>query len=195
MTHNHKLELSSGPSRRTALKSGLAVGGAALWVVPAVQALSVTAAAAQDTSVIVPPPPPPPPPPSGKIVSHGFLLLSCKGKYYGVKVEGSSGELDSAGNQDKDYLVAMNASDNLINRKQILNPTDQMLIEFGHGFTVYENENALYITITNVCEAMVAAVAFDGSFADGEPGAGTSDKFAPATIVGNTAYFRQSDNN
>lgn len=192
MTTNPPIdEAASGPSRRTTLKRGLAIGGAAVWAIPAVQALSVTSASAQFTSA-PPPPPPPPPPPTGKIISHGFLLLICGGKYYAVKVEGSSGALDSAGNQDKDYLVSLGIA-GIDERDDILNPSAGMLASFSGGFTVFEGENALFITVSNQCEVIAAAVSFDGSF-DNDGGSGdASDKFGAATIVGKTAYFRQSD--
>lgn len=177
-----------GPSRRTTLKKGIAVGGAALWAVPAVQALAVTSASAQATSVITPPPPPPPSEPVGKIISHGFLLLVCGGLYYGVQIDEKL-KLGSLGQPDKKYLVDLSSTDDLTSTGQVLNPDASMLASFGSGRVVFEGENALFITVSSRCEAIAAAVSFDGSFQNqGDP-----SKYGPATIVGRTAYFRESD--
>ena len=172
-----------GPSRRTTLKKGLAVGGAAMWAVPSVQALTVTSASAQRTSAPPPPPPPPPPPaePTGKYISHGFVLVLCAGKYYSAKVE-SNGSVDGSGNQDREYLAGLGYTD--IARG--------VPAGFVGSRSTFEGELALKLVVPSTCSIVEAiAVSFDGSFDDDGPG--PQDKFAPATVVGNTVYFRVSD--
>jgi len=173
----------AGPSRRTTLKRGLAVGGAAVWAVPAVQALSTTAASAVLTS---PGPggeePPPPPPPTGKYISHGFVLVLCDGNYYAAKIEGSTAAVTDSGKQDLSFLERLGYPD--ISRG--LPPG------FVGSYGTLGNELSLVLVVPDTCEIVgLVAVSFDGSFQNKQDP--TSDKFGFATIVGNTVYFRASD--
>lgn len=182
--------MPAGPSRRTTIKRGLAVGGAAVWAVPAVQALGVTAAAAQGTSA-APPPPPPPVEPTGKHISHGFVLVTGGGKRYLVKVN-SNGTLDFSGNQDKDYVISLGLP-GIDSHDDFAKGNAAVLAAFTGGAVVYENERALRIVVPSGYSIVsgTAAVSFDGSFDDDNKG--PEDKFAPATVVGSTVYFRESD--
>jgi hypothetical protein len=56
-----QLNMSVGYSRRAALKRGAVVGGAVVWAVPAVQAISMISASAENPSAPQPPANPPTP--------------------------------------------------------------------------------------------------------------------------------------
>ncbi|MFC5381932.1 hypothetical protein [Aquipuribacter nitratireducens] len=171
--------LPEGPTRRSTLKTGVIATGAALWAVPAVQTLSMSAAHAEATS----PTGEPQPTPTGKYISHGFVLVTCAGQYYAVKV-GSDGSVDSAGNNDRDYLAA----------RGYTNITRGIPAGFVGSQTVHEGEYALKLVVPTTCSIVMGiVVSFDGSFDDDNTG--PQDKFAPATILpdGRTVIFRVSD--
>jgi hypothetical protein len=187
-THPTIDEAASGPSRRTTLKRGLAIGGAAVWAIPAVQALSVSAASAEDTSA--PPPPPPPPPPSGEYPSHGFVLVNCGDGVFGVKIDsGAPGVLGSLGNgNDVPYLEDQQ---NLVLGVDYRQPTAADLAEItDFGTTTYNGILALYITLPAGCQFVDGyTYVFDGSFSGGGTNCGDGDKFTRAIVVGQTVYF------
>lgn len=182
MTDSTTDAVPAGVARRTALKKGVAVGGAALWAVPAVQVIGMSVAHAEDTSPV----PPPgggetPQEPTGTYISHGFVLVLSGGKYYSVKIE-NDGSVDGSGNQDRDYLAGLGYKD--IKRG--------VPAGFVGSLTAYQGELALKLEVpasSSLVEAV--AVSYDGSFDDDQDG--PEDKFAPATVVGRTVYFRVSD--
>jgi hypothetical protein len=186
-THPTIDEAASGPSRRTTLKRGLAIGGAAVWAIPAVQALSVSAASAEDTSA---PPPPPPPPPSGGYPSHGFVLVNCGDGVFAVKIDsGSPGTLSGLGaGNDIPYLRDQQGLDLDVDYRQ---PTAADLAEItSYGQGTYNGVNALFITLPAGCQFVDGyTYVFDGSFSGGGTNCGDGDKFTRAIVVGQTVYF------
>lgn len=79
----------TGSTRREALRRG-ALGGAALWTIPALQVIAAKSAdAASGGGTPGGPPPPPPPPPKACRPAHGLLFFRVGGKTYGVKIDKS----------------------------------------------------------------------------------------------------------
>ncbi|WP_380165828.1 hypothetical protein [Jannaschia sp. R86511] len=183
-------DTAAGPSRRTTLKKGLAVGGAALWAVPAVQAMGVTAAHAEATSGAPGggpvDPPPPPPPPTGMYIARGFVLVRCEGQLYSVTIN-RTGQLGFSSGADLAYLRELGY--------RPFTQSPALLARFVGGLTTYQNEFALTITVPDGCVIEEGiAVSFDPTF-DNTPGGRPdgSDSFGPASIVGKVVYFRASD--
>jgi hypothetical protein len=79
-------EHGNGVTRRDLLKKGVALGGTALWVTPAVQVLGVSRAYAQTAS--------PPPPPDGcdPNISYIAINLQCSSGCLYFKFEYEDGE-------------------------------------------------------------------------------------------------------
>ncbi len=181
----------TGPSRRTTLKKGLAVGGAAVWAVPAVQALATTAAHAQQTSGVPGGggpvgPVDPPPAPTGMYITRGFVLVRCMGELYSITIN-RAGALGFSSGPDLAYLRALDY--------RPFQQSAAVLAKFSGGLTTYAGEFSLMITVPADCEIEEGvAVSYDPTF-DNTPGGRPdgSDSFGPATIVGKVVYFRASD--
>lgn len=80
-------------TRRDLIRRGAALGAAAVWVAPTIQAIGVGRAFAQTASAPPPPPPPPPPPSgggSGKGISFVAFKFMCNGVTYFAKLEGNT---------------------------------------------------------------------------------------------------------
>ncbi|NHC12782.1 hypothetical protein [Motilibacter deserti] len=109
-----RAESTTGISRREALKKGALVGGAAVWAVPAMQAISVGTADAASAGPTPPVPTVPADPPKPCIPATGLLLCTVwkwgRPCLLGVKID-EHGVIDciptAKGDRDADFLRSL----------------------------------------------------------------------------------------
>jgi hypothetical protein len=188
MTRETNPEPKKTDSRRTVVKSGIAVGGA-LWAVPVVQAVSMTKAAAEPASgpTSPPPPPPPPPPPTGRgtAISYVILVLSVGGSIVTMKVDGSSGGVSCPASASSDF-----ASDTLYTN--YLTANGWTTVSSSHTCpavdAAFTNGKDLNIGLGSNAK-MVGYMVHDGSLhGTGQPTNGSQVRFSPGTTLPTGAF-------
>ena len=171
-------------SRRQALKKGALVGGAAVWAVPALQAVSVgTADAASAGPKPVPSVPVQQPKPC--VPSHGLMLCTVwkwgRKCLVGVKID-ESGAIDciptAKGNKDADFLRSLGYT-------SWLKPTDVGLSVPGG---VLSGRTGLYLNVPSLASFVKAWVA-DGNLHGVTGGGATGLDHAEAYCSGGRVVF------
>lgn len=165
-----------GFSRRSALKRGALIGGAALWAAPAVQALSMTSAAAQTAS------PTDSPQATGKFPSHAIFLVVIEGVTYGLKLDVmDASPFDKIPKSDATFLAGKGFTWS--------DPTAAVLAPFagrGSASTDTQNEAALKVSLP-AGAALVPGSAYskDG----GLQNCGLGDMYQLAAVSGSVLIF------